>query len=227
MALSSHGTRPIVSDSPAHKPKAQWPDPIRFLVTVGGIFTRGPGLTMVEATAVQPQGRITPWDLGLWSDEHISGLAEIVTFAHTQGQKMAIQLAHAGRKASNLPPWSKTPLATEEVGGWPNDVWGPSPVPFHPNYAVPKELSVEGIQQIVKDFASAAVRAVKAGFDVIEIHNAHGYLLSSFVSPASNKRTDNYGGSFENRTRLTLEIVDAIRAVIPATMPLFLRLVSS
>ena len=175
---------------------------------------------------MQPRGRISPWDVGLWSDEHIAGLAEICTFAKAQNQKIAIQLAHAGRKASNLPPWAKSPLAVEEVGGWPEDVYGPSAIPFHDTYAKPKELTVEGIKGIVKDFASAAQRAVKAGFDVIEIHNAHGYLLHSFVSPASNKRTDNYGGSFENRTRLTLEVVDAIRAVIPETMPLLLRLVS-
>ncbi|TEB34328.1 FMN-linked oxidoreductase [Coprinellus micaceus] len=194
---------------------------------LGGIISRGPGLAVIEATAVQPRGRISPWDVGLWSDEHIAGLAEICTFAKAQNQKIAIQLAHAGRKASNLPPWAKSPLAVEEVGGWPEDVYGPSAIPFHDTYAKPKELTVELIKEIVKDFASAAERAVKAGFDVIEIHNAHGYLLHSFVSPASNKRTDDYGGSFENRTRLTLEVVDAIRAVIPDTMPLLLRISGS
>lgn len=177
----------------------------------------------MESTAVQPRGRGTPWDVGIWSDDHIKGLSEIVTFAHSQNQKIAIQLGHAGRKASSLPPWGSPGLAVKEVGGWPDDVWGPSPIPFHESNAKPKELTVERIKQIVKDFASAAERAVKAGFDVIEIHNAHGYLLHSFLSPVSNKRTDDYGGSFENRTRLTLEIVDAVRAVIPESMPLFLR----
>ncbi|KAG2008345.1 NADH:flavin oxidoreductase/NADH oxidase [Coprinopsis cinerea AmutBmut pab1-1] len=191
---------------------------------LGGIFTRGPGLTIVEATAVQPQGRISPWDLGLWSDEQIKPLADIVEFAHTQNQKIGIQLAHAGRKASTLPPWSEGAiLASAEASGWPDDVWGPSEIPFHPAFAKPKALTREGIKKIVEDWASAAKRAVQAGFDVIEIHSAHGYLLHEFLSPVSNKRTDEYGGSFENRTRLLVEVVDAVRAVIPETMPLFVR----
>ncbi|KAF6764259.1 NADH:flavin oxidoreductase/NADH oxidase [Ephemerocybe angulata] len=194
---------------------------------LGGIFTRGPGLSVIEATAVQPNGRITPWDVGIWSDEHIAGLKQITDFAHSQNQKIAIQLAHAGRKSSCMQPWAKSVIAYEEVGGWPNNVVGPSPIPFNETYPQPKELTEEGIKQMVKDWASAAERAVKAGFDVIEIHNAHGYLLSSFVSPASNKRTDNYGGSFENRVRLTLEIIDAVRAVIPETMPVFLRITAT
>ncbi|KAJ3509705.1 hypothetical protein NLJ89_g5070 [Agrocybe chaxingu] len=191
---------------------------------LGGILSRGPGLTIVEATAVVPEGRITPEDAGIWSDAHIKPFAQIVEFAHSQNQKIAIQLAHAGRKASCIPPWvAKEPIAPKEAGGWPDDVWGPSTVPFHETYPKPKELTKEGIKRVVQAFADAAKRAVAAGFDVIEIHNAHGYLLSSFVSPTSNKRTDEYGGSFENRIRLTLEVVDAVRAVIPETTPLFLR----
>jgi 2,4-dienoyl-CoA reductase-like NADH-dependent reductase (Old Yellow Enzyme family) len=178
---------------------------------------------MVEATAIEPQGRITPWDTGLWSDDHIEGLAKIVQFAHTQGQKMAIQLAHAGRKASNLPPWAGAIVAEKEVGGWPDDVWGPSAIPFHETYCSVKELTQERIKQIVQSWADAARRAIKAGFDVIEIHGAHGYLLSEFLSPQSNKRTDQYGGSFENRIRLMVEVVDAVRAVIPESTPLFVR----
>ncbi|KAI0366918.1 FMN-linked oxidoreductase [Pilatotrama ljubarskyi] len=192
---------------------------------LGGIFTRGPGLTFVEATAVTPEGRITPEDSGLWCDEQIEPLQRIVQFAHSQNQKIAIQLAHAGRKASTVAPWlDMGALATEAVGGWPNDVLAPSAIPFNENFPKPKELDKEGIKRIVAAFVAAAKRALKAGFDVIEIHNAHGYLLDSFISPATNKRTDEYGGSFENRIRLTLEIVDAVRAVIPPTMPLFLRI---
>ena len=179
---------------------------------------------MIEATAVVPEGRITPEDSGLWTDEQIGPLKRIVDFAHSQNQKIGIQLAHAGRKASTVAPWlDMGALATEEVGGWPNDVVGPSAVPYNENFPMPNELDKAGIKRIKTAFVEAAKRALQAGFDVIEIHNAHGYLLDSFISPVSNKRTDEYGGSFENRIRLTLEIVDAVRAIIPPTMPLFLR----
>ncbi|KAI1793241.1 FMN-linked oxidoreductase [Ganoderma leucocontextum] len=192
---------------------------------VGGILTRGPGLTFVEAAAVAPEGRITPECSGLWADEQIAPLKRIVEFAHSQNQKIAIQLAHAGRKASTVAPWlDMGALATEEVGGWPDAVVGPSTVPYNEHFAVPKELDRAGIRRIKSAFAAAAKRALQAGIDVIEIHNAHGYLLDSFVSPVSNKRTDEYGGSFENRIRFTLETVDAVRAVIPPDMPLFLRI---
>ncbi|KAI0755189.1 FMN-linked oxidoreductase [Daedaleopsis nitida] len=191
---------------------------------LGGIFTRGPGLTMIEATAVVPEGRITPEDSGLWNDEQIAPLQRIVQFAHSQNQKIAIQLAHAGRKASTVAPWlDMGAIATHAVGGWPDDVYGPSDVPYNENFSKPKALDKAGIQRVVSAFVAAAKRALKAGFDVIEIHNAHGYLLDSFISPVSNTRADEYGGSFENRIRLTLEIVDAVRAVIPPDMPLLLR----
>lgn len=191
---------------------------------VGGIFIRGPGLTMVESTSVTSEGRITPEDSGLWCDEQIEPLAHTVEFAHSQNQKIGIQLGHAGRKASTTAPWiSGEPTAGKDAGGWPDDVWAPSALAYEKSYPHPKELSKEGIQRIKQAFIDATNRALKAGFDVIEIHNAHGYLLHSFISPISNKRTDEYGGSFENRIRLTLEIVDAVRAIIPQTMPLFLR----
>lgn len=191
---------------------------------VGGIFTRGPGLSIIEATAVLPQGRITPEDAGLWKDSQIEPLRKIVEFAHSQNQKIGIQLAHAGRKASTVTPWLHSGLvAPEKIGGWPDNVWAPSTVPFNNNFPVPKELSKAQIKEVVVAFADASKRALKAGVDVIEIHNAHGYLLFSFLSPQSNKRTDEYGGSFENRIRLTLEVVDAIRDIIPSDMPLFLR----
>lgn len=183
-----------------------------------------PGLTFVEATAVQARGRITPQDSGLWLDEQIEPLRQHVNFAHSQGQKIGIQLAHSGRKGSTVAPWlSPGALATEDVGGWPHDVVGPSAIPYNSNHAQPRALSVSEIQQIKTDFVAAAQRAVKAGFDVVELHCAHGYLLHSFLSPASNHRDDVYGGSFENRVRLVLEIVDALRVVLPETMPLFLR----
>nr|VWO99089.1 Chaperone protein dnaJ 2 [Ganoderma boninense] len=192
--------------------------------TVGGILTRGPGLSIVEATAVLPEGRISPECPGIWNDEQAAAWANLVQFAHSQGQKIGIQLEHAGRKASTLAPFVHSgALADVHQGGWPDDVVGPSPIPFGPNFAVPKELNKDGIKRIVAAFVAAARRAVKAGFDVIEIHGAHGFLISSFLSPTSNKRTDEYGGSFENRIRLALDVVDGIRGVIPPTMPLFFR----
>ncbi|KAJ3504790.1 hypothetical protein NLJ89_g7754 [Agrocybe chaxingu] len=172
---------------------------------IGGIVSRGPGLSMIEATGRPARGPLLPEDVGLC-------------------QKIAIQLAHAGRKASCVPHWVRVgPVASKATGGWPDELVGPSAVPFHETHPTPKELTKEGIERVVNAFADAAKRAVQAGFDVIEVHGAHGYLLSTFCSPTSNRRTDEYGGSFENRIRLTLEVVDAIRDVIPETMPLFLR----
>ena len=197
-----------------------------LLIPVGGIVSRGPGLSMVESTAVTPEGRITPEDTGLWSDDQIEPLAQIVAFAHSQNQKIGIQLGHAGRKASTVAPWlDMGATATEEANGWPDDVWAPSALRFKEGYPQPKALTLDGIKRLKHAYVDAARRAVRAGFDVVEIHNAHGYLLHSFLSPVANKRTDEYGGSFENRTRLTLEVVDAVRAVIPPDMPLFLRYV--
>ncbi|KAG2363015.1 hypothetical protein BDR07DRAFT_1283266 [Suillus spraguei] len=197
-------------------------------VHLGSIFTRGPGLSIIEATSVLPEGRLTAEDAGLWKDSQIEPLREIVEFAHSQNQKIGIQLGHGGRKASTVVPWIHTGLtATESIGGWPDNVWGPSTVPYNDVFPVPKELSKAQIKAVVIAFVEATKRALKAGIDLIEIHNAHGYLLFSFLSPTSNKRTDEYGGSFENRIRLTLEVVDAIRDVIPEDMPLFLRISST
>jgi len=195
------------------------------LTHLGGIIQRGPGLTIVEATGVQRVGRITPQDLGLWEDGQIEPFKRITEFAHGQNQKIAIQLAHAGRKASCVAPWlSANAVATKEVGGWPDEIVAPSAIAQEEVNPVPKALTLEQIEELKKDWVEAAKRAVKAGFDVIEIHSAHGYLLHSFLSPVSNKRTDKYGGSFENRTRLVLEIAEAIRAAIPKEMPLFVRI---
>ena len=194
--------------------------------SVGGIISRGPGLSFVEATAVSPEGRSTPEDLGIWSDEQVPAFKELTTFAHSQNQKIAIQLVHAGRKASTVALWlSWGALATEEVGGWPDDVLAPSPIAHSEPLAKPKELTREGIRRIIDDFANAAKRTVSAGFDAIEIHAAHGFLLHQFLSPVSNFRKDEYGGSFENRIRVVVEVADAIRAAIPDDMPLFVRFV--
>jgi len=192
---------------------------------IGSMAQRGPGLLMIEATAVQANGRITPEDSGIWLDAHIDTLRKHVQFAHSQGAKIAIQLAHAGRKASTVAPWlSSGATAEKEVGGWPDDVVGPSSEPFDENYPTPRSLTISEIETLKEDFVKAAKRSIEAGFDVLELHFAHGYLVSSFLSPAVNKRTDQYGGSFENRTRLALELVDAVRAIMPKTMPLFVRI---
>ncbi|KAI4257404.1 MAG: hypothetical protein L6R42_005681 [Xanthoria sp. 1 TBL-2021] len=191
---------------------------------LGGILQRGPGLTMVEATAVTPEGRITPEDSGLWKDSQMAPLKYTVDFAHSQGQRIAIQLAHAGRKASTVAPWlSRSAVAPESVGGWPDNVLAPSDVAY-PGLANPRAMVKDDIEHFKSSWVAAVQRAVKIGFDVVEIHNAHGYLLHSFLSPVSNKRTDEYGGSFENRTRLTLEILELTRQNVPEDMPIFLRI---
>ncbi|KAL4995497.1 hypothetical protein BDV10DRAFT_174626 [Aspergillus recurvatus] len=196
------------------------------LTHLGGILQRGPGLAIMESTAVQKIGRITPQDLGLYEDGQIEPLRRITEFAHGQSQKIAIQLAHAGRKASAVAPWlSGNAMAASEVGGWPDEIVGPSAVAHEEGInPAPKALSWEDIQILKRDFAGAARRAVQANFDAVEIHAAHGYLLHQFLSPVSNRRTDEYGGSFDNRVRLLLEVCDAIRESIPTTMPLLVRI---
>ena len=193
------------------------------LVHLGSRAVGGAGLVFTEATAVTPEGRISPQDLGLWKDEHIAPLARITAFLHTQGARAGIQLAHAGRKASTYRPWSGEGVLAPEAGGWSN-VLAPSPIQFAANYPQPHELDRAGIAAIASAFRAAAVRAIKAGFDVIEIHAAHGYLIHEFLSPISNHRGDEYGGSFENRARLLLEVVDSIREVWPRERPLFVRI---
>lgn len=188
------------------------------------MISRGPGLSFIESTAVSEEGRASPQDLGLWADSQIPGLRELTTFAHSQNQKIGIQLAHGGRKASTVALWlSFGETAAKEVGGWPDNVWAPSRIQHFDGYPQPRELTREGIKRIVKDFADAARRSVDAGFDAIELHGAHGLLLHEFMSPITNLRTDDYGGSFEGRTRIVVEIVDAVREVVPKDMPLFFR----
>ncbi|KAK0657395.1 hypothetical protein B0T16DRAFT_425632 [Cercophora newfieldiana] len=190
---------------------------------------RGAPLTILEATAVLPNGRISPYDSGLWEDTQIAPLKRIVEFIHSQGQKVGVQLAHAGRKASILPGWDArwqrgvNEVAAVEDGGWPEEVWGPSEVPYSEVYVRPRPMTKAQIKEVVEGFREAARRAVEAGVDTVEVHGAHGYLISEFLSPVSNKRTDEYGGSFENRIRLLTEVVTAVREVIPETMPLLVR----
>lgn len=198
----------------------QWHD-----VHIGSFATGGTGLIMMEATGVVPEGRISTACLGLWNDAQTERLKPIVDFAHSMGTKIGIQLAHAGRKASCLPPWSDHPMASKEEGGW--DCVAPSAISFGGKYPVPKALTKEEIQELITAFADSAKRAVAAAFDLVEIHAAHGYLIHQFLSPISNKREDEYGGSFENRTRFILEIAHAVRSVIPNGMPLFVRISAS
>ncbi|KAI8629376.1 NADPH dehydrogenase [Xylariaceae sp. FL1651] len=190
---------------------------------------RGAALTIVEATAVLPNGRITPQDSGLWKDSQIAPLKRIVDFAHSQGHKIGIQLAHAGRKASTVAPWlvpqgHASVVASKEHGGWEDNVWAPSALKFSEGYVTPKEMTLEDIKAFIQAFKDSTRRSLEAGFDCIEIHAAHGYLLNEFMSPITNQRTDAYGGSFEGRTRLLFETIAAAREILPESMPLFLRI---
>jgi len=195
-------------------------------VHLGSRAVGGAGLVFTEATAVLPEGRISPQDLGIWMDDHIEPLARIVRFVHGQGSVAGMQLAHAGRKASTYRPWSGHGTIPESNGGW-NNVVAPSALAFADQYPMPQALSIDGIKNIVSAFANAARRACEAGFDVIEIHAAHGYLIHEFLSPLSNHRTDVYGDSFENRTRILREIVAAVRGTWPERAPLFVRISAS
>lgn len=195
------------------------------LVHLGSRAVGGNALIIMEATAVTPEGRISPNDLGLWKDEHIESLKRITTFIEQQDCVPGIQLAHAGRKSSMSAPWLGDKLVTKADGGW--DTVAPSPGAFVEGYPEPEELTTEGIQRIVTAFKEATIRALAAGFKVLEIHGAHGYLINEFLSPLVNKRTDEYGGSFDNRCRFLLEIIDTIRSVWPQELPLFLRISAS
>jgi len=195
------------------------------LVHLGSFAAGGAGLVFTEATAVEPRGRISPQDLGIWSDRHVELLSRITRFVHAQGAIAGIQLAHAGRKASTYRPWDGQGVVPEGAGGW--QAVAPSAVAFAPGYPMPHELDEKGIAQIVSAFADAAKRAEQAGFRIIELHGAHGYLLNEFLSPTSNRRTDRYGGTFENRVRMLREVVAAVRKVWPEEHPLFVRISST
>ncbi len=192
------------------------------LVHLGSRAVGGAGLVFTEATAVEPRGRISPQDLGIWKDEHIDKLSEIARFIESQGAVPGIQLAHAGRKASTSAPWlGGKPLAPQE-GAW--TPVAPSALPFDSGYPVPEALSPEDIRTIIQSFGNAAGRALKAGFKVVEVHSAHGYLLHQFLSPTSNQRDDNYGGPLENRLRFPLEVIRAVRTIWPKGLPVFVRI---
>lgn len=193
------------------------------LVHLGSRAVGGAAAVITEAAAVTPEGRISPGDLGLWKDEHIEPLARITQFIRAQGVVVGIQLAHAGRKASKSAPWAGDKVVLPENGGW-SPVYAPSEIPFDANSLTPKALTIDEIQTQVQAFADAAKRALKAGFQIVEIHAAHGYLLHEFLSPLSNQRTDEYGGSFENRIRFVCEVTKAVRAVWPEGLPLFVRI---
>lgn len=182
----------------------------------------GAGLILTEATAVSPEGRISTADLGLWNDRQAEAFRRITSFLEAHGAVPGVQLGHAGRKASTERPWRGGGPAGPEAHGWATVA--PSPLPFAEGYPTPRELTKGGIAQVVADFAAAARRALAAGFKVVEIHGAHGYLINEFLSPHSNRRTDEYGGSFENRTRFALEVVDAVRAVWPEELPVLFRI---
>jgi 2,4-dienoyl-CoA reductase-like NADH-dependent reductase (Old Yellow Enzyme family) len=192
------------------------------LVHLGSRAVGGAGLVIMEATAVEARGRISPWDMGIWKDEHIDFLRRITTFIRSQGAAAGIQLAHAGRKASTGRPWEGGGLVAESQGGW--QPVAPSAVPFRSEDPAPHALSKTEIRGLVDGFAAAARRALAAGFQVVEIHAAHGYLAHEFLSPLSNQRSDEYGGSFENRARFTIEVTEAVRAVWPKELPVFLRI---
>ncbi|KIJ66308.1 hypothetical protein HYDPIDRAFT_109302 [Hydnomerulius pinastri MD-312] len=203
------------------------------LVHLGGFASRGVGAIMVEATAVVPEGRISPEDMGIWSDSHIEPLKRIVNFAHSQGTIIGIQLAHAGRKAGTYAPWVHANAAgthkvdnhvvRKEEGGWPDNVYGPSEIPFSDTYPKPKAMTEDNIKYVEDAFLAAVERSKKIGFDFIELHAAHGYLMHNFLSPLSNQRTDTYGSDLANRMRLPLRITKLIREAW-ADKPLFVRI---
>jgi 2,4-dienoyl-CoA reductase-like NADH-dependent reductase (Old Yellow Enzyme family) len=192
------------------------------LVHLGTRAVGGAALVFTEAAAVSPEGRISPDDLGIWKDEHIPFLKKITSFIKEQGAVPGIQLAHAGRKASHLSPWKGRVAVTEKDGGW--QTLAPSAVAFKEDEPAPLEMSIDEIKKLVKDFGDATKRAIEAGFEVFEIHGAHGYLVNEFLSPVSNFRRDEYGGSFENRIRLLLEIINEMRSVMKEGSPLFVRI---
>lgn len=193
------------------------------LVHLGAFATGGAGLVFTEATAVAPEGRISPWDLGIWDDAHIPKLRQITDFVRAQGAAVGIQLAHAGRKASTAKPWDPRGAVPVDQGGWEN-VMAPSDIAYSDVYPQPHALTLDGIDRVVDAFRLAALRALEAGFQVAEVHAAHGYLLHQFLSPLTNGRTYAYGGTFENRTRLPCEVATAVRTVWPSELPVFVRI---
>jgi 2,4-dienoyl-CoA reductase-like NADH-dependent reductase (Old Yellow Enzyme family) len=193
------------------------------LVHLGSRAVGGAGAVLTEAAAVAADGRISPADLGIYADDHVESLARIFRFVEAQGAIPGMQLAHAGRKASTVEPWNGGGPLSPADGGW-QPIWAPSAVPFRDGWQVPRAMSLADIRQVVGAFAAAARRLLEAGGKIAEVHAAHGYLLHEFLSPLSNQRDDEYGGSFDNRTRIVRDVVDAIRAVWPERLPLWVRI---
>jgi 2,4-dienoyl-CoA reductase-like NADH-dependent reductase (Old Yellow Enzyme family) len=191
-------------------------------VHLGARAVGGAGVVMMEATAVSPEGRISPWDMGIWSDAHADAMRRITRFVREQGAVPAIQLAHAGRKASTDRPWNGRDGLSPAEGGW--EPVAPSPVAFAESYVKPREMTPADVEKVVADFVAATRRSAAAGFEAVELHMAHGYLLHEFLSPLSNRRTDDYGGPLANRMRLPLRVAGAVREAWPARLPLFARL---
>lgn len=195
---------------------------------LGEYAQRGPGFLMIEGTAVLPEGRVTPQDVGLWKDSQIEPMRRVVEFAHSQRQVVGVQLFHSGPKGSKNAPWMQSSnIATVKVGGWPDNVKSASDIPFAPDYYKPKAMTKEDIRDFKAAWVSAVERALKTGVDFVEIHTGHGFLLNSFLTPYSNKRTDEYGGRFENRIRLSLEIARLTRDTVGPDVPIFLRVSAS
>lgn len=192
------------------------------LVHLGSRAVGGAGLIFTEAAAVLPEGRISPDDLGIWDDKHIAPLKRITSFIRENNSVSGIQLAHAGRKASTAAPWHGDRQVDAKNRGW--QTVAPSPIPFDSNDIAPKEMTIKEIEEVIEAFAAATEKSIEAGFDIIEIHAAHGYLLNQFISPLTNKRKDRYGGSFKNRLRFLVEVTQTIREIIPDEMPLFVRI---
>ncbi|MCW8817168.1 MAG: NADH:flavin oxidoreductase/NADH oxidase, partial [Ignavibacteriaceae bacterium] len=195
------------------------------LVHLGSRAVGGAGLILTEATAVSPEGRISPDDAGIWNEEQVNAYTRITSFIKSQNSVSGIQLAHAGRKASTYSPWKGSGEVKVENGGW--KTFAPSPIPFSENFPRPKEMSEEDVKLVTDQFTKAAKRSIEAGFEVIELHLAHGYLVHEFYSPISNHRKDNYGGTLENRCRLVIEIAKSVRDAIPEGAPLFARISST
>ncbi len=212
------GVSPMCQYSSADGLATDW-----HLVHLGGFATGGAGVVFTEAAAVRPEGRISPHDLGIWSDAHIPMLARITSFLRDHGAAPGIQLAHAGRKASTTRPWEPAGVVAEQDGGWEN-VMAPSAIPFSDRYPMPHAMTATDITAVVASFRDAAARSVAAGFQIAEVHAAHGYLLHEFLSPLSNHRQDAYGGSFTNRIRLVLEVSRAVRDAWPDEWPVFVRI---
>jgi len=192
------------------------------MVHLGSRAVGGAGLVIAEATSVSPEGRISPDDLGLWNDQQLAAFENITAFITSQGSVPGVQLAHAGRKASMSAPWNGGKLQKPNEGGW--EVVAPTAISFSPDYAMPHALTLTEIDAVVQHFVDAALRAVKAGFKVIELHMAHGYLMHQFLSPLTNHREDEYGGSLENRMKLPLRVAHAIRDAVPDSLPVFVRI---